>query len=759
MERQNLDAIFCGKQPLHDTNQVQPHGVLIVVSKADLSIIQTSANFSSMFGNPNPIGKHLSDVVSDETVEDIKKKFTVSAGSSSVILSVKSTTSKQYLALVHEKDGCLVIETEFRNLIEHAQMPVNVFLSQLQAVMSEINRCKTIEEVANVSAKQIKRLSGFDKVMVYSFDDEWNGTVIAEEMEEGMESYLGLKFPASDVPKQARELYLKNPYRIIPDRDYKPVDLIPEINSVTGMRTSLADARLRSVLQVHLEYLRNMNVQASMSTRIIHQEQLWGLIACHHRTEKFLSFGECSTFELLSNVISSKVSSIVNRDAQDTTIRLKESFTEINDHLFIYDNVVNALMNHKKSLLRVLSAEGFAICWDGRIASYGLVPETEEIEALIDWLSEKKIAKMLSINALSSGYERAKEYANIASGLLALVIQPDERRYILAFRGEVIKNITWGGNPDDVLTIQKDTGTYHPRNSFSVWKETVRYTSAPWSPEQLSIAERFRNIVVEHTLQSLANSLENKVEQRTEALEASKKDLEATFNELMQITYVASHDLQEPVRKIQIFSNKLKDVIGEGEGRDSLDRVLVASKRISGLLGDLVNYSLLSHNATASTTDLNKIVKGVIEDFDLAISDNSISIDVSELPVVEAVPDQMRQVFYSLLSNAIKFARPDVPLKVTINSFWEEAKEDGKAAAGYYRINVSDNGLGFNEEYAHRVFEMFRTLHNKDQYEGRGIGLAITKKIIEKHNGTITTSAKPGEGATFSIRLPAWIVH
>ena len=759
MERQNFDAMFCGKQPLHDTNQIQPHGVVLVVSKEDLRIVQVSANFGSIFGNDSPTGKHLSDVVSDETFEEIQHKTTVSTGSLSVILSVRSAASKQYLSLIHEKDGCLIIETEFRNLIEHAQVPISVFLSQLQAIMSEINRCNTIVEVAAVCAKQIKRLSGFDKVMVYSFDDEWNGTVIAEEMEEGMDTYLGLKFPASDVPKQARDLYLKNPYRVIPDRDYQPIDLIPEINPVTGMRTNLSGSRLRSVLPVHIEYLKNMNVMASMSTRIIHREQLWGLIACHHRTDKFLSFGECSTFELLSNVISSKVSSIVNRDAQDTTIRLKESFNEITDHIFIYDSILNALMNYRESLLRVLSAEGFAICWDGRIVSHGLVPEKEEIEDLIDWLSEKKFSKILSLNSLSSGYEKAKAYADVASGLLALAIQPDERRYILAFRGEVIKKVTWGGNPDNVLTIQKDTGTYHPRNSFSVWKETVRNTSAPWSPEELSIAERFRNVVVEHTLQSLANSLEKKVQERTEALEASKKDLETTFNELMQMTYVASHDLQEPVRKIQIFSNKLRNTIGEGQGRESLDRVLAASKRISGLLGDLVNYSLLSHNAAQSPTDLNKIVHDVVADFDLAISDNAISIDVSELPVVQAVPDQMRQVFYSLLSNAIKFARQDIALKVTIRSSWETSERgDVNTPSRYYRIDVADNGVGFNEAYSRRAFEMFGTLHNRDQYEGRGIGLAIAKKIIDRYQGTISASSIPGEGSTFTLRLPERMV-
>lgn len=750
MERQNFDAIFCGKQPLHNTSQIQPHGVVVVVDKKNLRVLQVSSNFQSLFTKQEELlGRSLSDLIASESVEEIKRKTTGNAGIVSVVLSIKSD-EKRYLSLVHEKNECLVIETEFRNLIEEARIPVSVFLSKLQSVMSDINRCNTVAEVAAVTARQIKMLSGFDKVMVYSFDEEWNGTVIAEEMGAGMETYLGLKFPASDVPKPARDLYLKNPYRVIPDRDYKPVDLMPEINPVTGLKADLSDARLRSVLPVHLEYLKNMNVKASMSTRIVHKEQLWGLIACHHRTEKFLSFGECSTFELISNVVSSKISSIVNRDAHETTIRLRESLNVINDHLFVYDNLVNALMNYKKALLTVLAAEGFAICWDGHITTYGLVPEDDEIDELADWLGEKKFSKILSLHALSTAHEKAKSYANVGSGLIALAIQPYQRRYILGFRGELIKHVTWGGNPDNVLTIEKDSGVYHPRNSFAVWKETVRYTSAPWSHEELGIAERFRNIVVEHTLQSLANSLEKKVLERTEALAASKNELEKTFNELMQITYVASHDLREPARKIQVFGSKLKAAFKEGEGRQSLDRILLASQRITGLLGDLVNYSRLSHPAATSLTDLDQIVKEVIEDFDMSISDQSVTLQVSDFPVVHAVPDEMRQVFYSLFSNALKFSRPDTPLKISISS----AIENEGNKAGRYRIDFTDNGIGFDQEYSERVFEMFRTLHPPDKYEGRGIGLAITRKIIEKLNGTITAQSVRGEGTTFSIRLP-----
>ena len=164
MERQNFDAIFCGKQPLHDTNQIQPHGVVIVASKDDLRIIQVSSNFSSLFENHGELtGKPLSELIGADSLNEIKSKSATSTGSMPVVLTIMPGMTKKYLSLVHERDGYLIIETEFRNLIEEAHVPVSVFLSQLQSVMSEINRCKTITELAAVTARQIKRLSGFDK--------------------------------------------------------------------------------------------------------------------------------------------------------------------------------------------------------------------------------------------------------------------------------------------------------------------------------------------------------------------------------------------------------------------------------------------------------------------------------------------------------------------------------------------------------------------------------------------------------------------
>jgi|GEM_PF-399868 len=750
---------FCDRQPLHLTGQIQPHGVILVVSKRDFKIVQVSENTGILFGiEPRDMLNHsLKTFVSQQSFLEINQKTKINIVNISLAISFKTINKySTYLSMLHEKDECMVIEMEFKNVIQAKEYKFTSVFQQLQLVMSAINAAKSIEEVAAIAAKEIKVITEFDKVMIYSFDEEWNGTVIGEEMNEGMENYLGLKFPASDVPKQARDLYLKSPYRIIPNREYVPSKLIPEINPLTGNVTDLSDCRLRSVIPVHLEYLKNMNVMASMSTRIIHREKLWGLIACHHRTEKYLSFEECSILEFLSNIISSKLSSVINLSSHDKNIKLNSLYNQLAEHIGSDDNLITALKLNNKSLLSMLGADSVAICWRGEIETIGKTPQIEEIKKIRDWLTTKELSKVFHSDSLTQIFDEASVFADVASGLLSLPIQPYEGNYILAFRSEAIKDITWGGNPGEVIIFEKNSSNYHPRNSFQIWKETVRNTSIPWPDDEIAMAERFRNAIVEQTLQALTTTLEKKVIERTDALLKSKTELEETYNELTQITYVATHDLQEPVRRIHILGTKLKEFLKGETPNNYLIRIMASSIRISTLLRDLLTYSRLAYPATVTQTNLNDIIKEIRSDLDPLISEKKINFTVADLPLIEAAPDQMRQVFYSLINNSIKFSKQDDASRIDIFSDFVDTlhittTEDKKGQ--YCRIVVKDNGIGFDQEYAKQLFEIFKKFHG-ESYEGTGIGLAITKKIIEKHNGIIFAEGKENEGATFTIILP-----
>jgi signal transduction histidine kinase len=254
--------------------------------------------------------------------------------------------------------------------------------------------------------------------------------------------------------------------------------------------------------------------------------------------------------------------------------------------------------------------------------------------------------------------------------------------------------------------------------------------------------------------------LEQKVEERTLELQQSNEELEAKNHELQQFTSVASHDLKEPLRKIQVFSSIVKEKLEVNDYanlEEYLRRIIVSGERMSGLINDLLAYSRLSMLSLFEDANLNKIVHNILLDLEIPIVEKDARVDVDDLPVIQAIPGQIRQLFQNIISNALKFSRPGVPPVVEIRcSIINEKRIDAPEAenGAFCRLVISDNGIGFDEQYLEKIFTLFQRLNSKEAYEGTGIGLAIAKKIVEKHNGLITARSKENEGATFIIVLP-----
>jgi light-regulated signal transduction histidine kinase (bacteriophytochrome) len=363
--------------------------------------------------------------------------------------------------------------------------------------MERISRAETVQQLCRIAAEEIKALSGFDKVMIYQFDKDWNGEVIAEVMEPGMDAYMGLKFPASDIPKPARDMYTTNPYRFIPNREYQPVHLYPLLNPITHSFTNLIASELRSVAGVHLEYLKNMEVTASMSTRILLNGKLWGLIACHHRTAKYLSFEQCFVFEILSELISSRITALISSDVLKRQDRLNKNLLAFVERIYPYQNIVDAVRENKEDLMQFLSAEGLVLTWNEHIEKAGSTPGDIELDVLRYWLQGRLNGSVYHEPALPAVMDDAQTYAAQASGLLVLPLDSSRGNFILLFRPEVLKKQDWGGNPDEAIRFEKNNTVYHPRHSFDSWQEVVRNTAQPWSDDEIAAAETLKNIMVE----------------------------------------------------------------------------------------------------------------------------------------------------------------------------------------------------------------------------------------------------------------------
>jgi light-regulated signal transduction histidine kinase (bacteriophytochrome) len=254
------------------------------------------------------------------------------------------------------------------------------------------------------------------------------------------------------------------------------------------------------VAGVHLEYLKNMGVIASMSTRILVNGQLWGLIACHHRTAKYLSFEICSMFEILSNVISAKITAVLANDQFAYKTEMQSVYASLVENIFKEEDLAGALSRHNNDLQTLLGADGVAVILNDHIEVFGTAPDRVEVEELALWLQTRNTHGLFQHSNLVSVFEPAGAYANVASGLLVLPIQPDRGHFIIAFRPEAVQKVDWGGNPNQAITFEADGKKYHPRNSFKLWQQTVHQTAIPWNNGELEVAEQFRHFVVEYTL-------------------------------------------------------------------------------------------------------------------------------------------------------------------------------------------------------------------------------------------------------------------
>ncbi len=492
-----FDSEFCGQLPIHLTNLIQSYGILLVIDRSSGVIVQASENSEEIFGKPahDLVQRPIGAVITAADLENLERKQQNEFHDK--IPAVWEINGHKVLVLIHRKDRYLLVEIE-KDPLETGQQEtfVNIY-QELKYAMSGIEATATLDDTLTLAAHELKRISGFDKVMIYRFDEHWNGTVVAEVKEPGMEAYVGLTFPASDIPEQARKLYRVNPYRFIPDVNYAPVKLFPVINPITKSFIDLSDCNLRSVASVHLEYLKNMNVTASMSTRIMYNDKLWGLISCHHGSPRRMNYELCSIFEMFSSILSVKVTHFQNQSAHQFENRIGTNYSSLLESVYKSRDIEKMLLA-KDGALRLFSASGAAISRSGRFSTAGSTPSADQMAELLLWLHTRQLKRVYNTNGLSSEYEYAKEYKSIASGILVIPINSAKDEYLILYRPENVEVIQWGGNPHLRIQFDENKKDYHPRNSFKEWTQKVSGYSVPWKKQELDVAESLRSFIYEY---------------------------------------------------------------------------------------------------------------------------------------------------------------------------------------------------------------------------------------------------------------------
>lgn len=731
------------KQPsLHTLNQVQPHGVILVLQEPDMTILQVSRNVSKLFGRPaeDLVGKNLEDIFdsyqADRFLQGLAANNLDLMNPTKVWIRRVGDDYGVFDAIVHRSsDGFLVLELEPSLLQEN--IPFLGFYHLARGSINQLEAGANLTQFFQMIVQEVRQVTGFDRVMLYRFDRDNHGEVMAEDKVPELESYMGLHFPESDIPLPARKMFESNWIRTIPDATAEPVDLYPPLNPQTRQPTDLTQSILRSPFSCHLDYLHNMGVGSSLTISLMKDHKLWGLIACHHRTPRQIPYELRKACEFLGRVIFSE---IANREEEaDHLYRMKLSQvqTTLIDAMSRQDNFIDALVQGDPNLLDLANATGAAVCFNGRWTTVGRTPSEEELTYLTQWLAKNVSEEVFYTDSLPQVYFEAERFKHIASGLLAIPIS--KRSFVLWFRPEVIQTVNWGGDPSKAYELKgtEENPQLCPRQSFALWKETVRLKSLPWQAVEVKAALEFRKAIV------------NIVLRQAEELTLLAQDLERSNAELKKFAYVASHDLQEPLNQVANYVQLLEmryDSALDEDAKEFINFAVDGVGLMQTLIDDVLAYSKVDlKGIECQLTNVEDALTQAIANLRGRISETQATVTYDPMPQLVADGTQLMQLFQNLIGNAIKFRQPDQAPRIHISV--ERTEES-------WKIGVHDNGIGIDPQFSDRIFVIFQRLHTRDEYHGSGMGLAICKKIVECHRGQIWVESELGQGATFYFTLP-----
>lgn len=556
MSNQNVDLSNCDREPIHLLGAIQPVGFLITLT-LDWNVARTSVNVGEFLGmaNEDLIGRPLNEIFLPEAVHSLRNRLATLRGPNAIdkIFDVRLTQRPDLFDVaVHSSSGQIVIEAQ-----PAAGRSADT-TSLVRAMVARLDLMKDFASFWKEGARQVRALTGFDRVMVYQFSNDGSGEVVAEACKSGIGSFKGLRYPASDIPVQARELYKRNTLRVITDVNATPVAIKPERDE-NGNLLDLSYSILRSVSPIHIEYLKNMGVQASMSISIIVDGELWGLFACHNYSPKVPSFETRSVCELFAEIFSLKLESRERNEIVEYERRTRD----ISDQL-LGAVATNEMLLHDPEwlagiLTEVIPAQGVGVWINGSYAFSGITPPTEAFTRIVRALNSAAATRVFATDNIASLLPGSEEFADKAAGMLAIPISRSPRDYVILFREELVQSVRWAGDPHKPVEYGPNGPRLTPRESFAEWQQLVKGRSRPFSAPEVRVAETLRATLIEVVLRLAgeASAEREKAHRKQEVLIA---ELNHRVRNILGV-------IRGLIRQAKPSSNKIEEFVNLVDGR------------------------------------------------------------------------------------------------------------------------------------------------------------------------------------------------
>lgn len=763
---QTVDLTSCDREPIHIPGLIQPHGLLLLLegSGVEATILIASSNACEVVGVPAEelIGKTLEGVLLKEDVAEIASRL----GDGPLHLhpvyihaARGANVSTVFNAVAHRIEDRIILELE--PLLENEGANASDLYRRLQTAMVDLRQPASVARVCERLAVHVRGITGFDRVMIYRFDADWNGEVIAEEKRADLEPFLGLHYPAADIPKQARELYTRNWLRFIADRRYVPTGLYPSsMMPGTDRPLDMSYCVLRSVSPIHLEYLKNMGVDASMSISLIRGGQLWGLVACHHYSSRRVGYDVRAACELVGQVVSLQLGEREQAEIAEDNRRGAEVIRKLTQEVTPGESFASLMAEQADSLLELVKARGMAIVEGDDVTRVGQTPGVEDIRAIAE-LARGSEGEIFATDKLGTALPRST-LVPMASGVLAVRFSQFGARCVMWFRPEQVRVVNWAGDPAKSVVKGDSPARLSPRGSFSLWKETVRGRSLPWTATDLAAADEFRKamisrIVVQADDVLSHNQVLKKASEEKDQILDSERAARSQAERINRLTdeFVAtlSHELRTPLNAIQGWVHLLRSgsaTVDVAKGLDIIDRnTRVQTQMVNDLL-DVSRINSGKLRLDVQSVSLPEVVEAALSTIQFSAQAKSITIHKTLDPMpgisVSGDPQRLQQVVWNLLSNAVKFTPKGGMVHVEL-----------KRSGSYVELSVRDNGIGISRDFLPHVFDRFRQADASTtrSFGGLGLGLSIVRHLTEMHGGSIAVES-PGvqAGSTFTVTLP-----
>ncbi|GAA3955195.1 ATP-binding protein [Allohahella marinimesophila] len=746
---EDLDFDRCEDEPIHIPESIQGYGYLFALDRTEGKIRIVSENVQDLFVDTDDlIGSNFFDLLdSKEAVSDFLRETYQRAKQKETRLPVevkfkqsviKSTQSTDYYAVVYDSDDHFVIELEPAANFRDSYSAKHFIKLYALGIAPKFKKFESLDTMAKEIVDTIKYVTNMDRVLLYRFNEDASGKVIAEAKEPDMESYIDVYYPASDIPPQARELYKKNWVRLTPNVDLEPSKLLPTVAESGRKPLDLTHSILRTLSPIHRQYIRNQGLKASMSMSLVTHDNLWGIITCHSREAAYIPQNVRLECEMISQLFSWHLYA----KEEELYIRKKESADQAISRMLSMvsseQSIIDIFKHHEDEVLRIMDADGFVFFSEIQVVSIGVTPELDVIHEICDRLNHTQEKPYLSSDISADFLDT--ERLNGIKGALFMPLAEKQNYYTVWFRKEEKLVQKWAGVPDEKAVSSSKKERLMPRTSFQVHIREVKGKSKKWDQNDVGMAERFNLVFMAYALET------------QERMHRNLTNLEKQDRHKNEFLATLAHELRNPLTPISTGISILEAESNEAVRSRVIQTMTRQVDSMTRMIDDLMEVSRVTQGKIKldmRRVVLQDIIRDALETCDSLLKEKRHTLELklpeAELPVT-GDRTRLGQVFGNIINNAAKYT--DEGGRIQIRAYAQD---------GLIHIKVIDNGVGLAPENTGLIFTMFTQMdtHSSRVKGGLGIGLTLVQKLVELHGGKIVArSAGIGQGAEFEVVLP-----